>query len=311
MTIAAAIVGYGSAGRQHAQAIKDSGSVELRAVVETDLAIDTAACARRSSVAEVLRDPRIDLVALCLPPGGRAELGRRVLGAGKALLVEKPPAMDVAELDDLLARAKTQQTVAAVMLQHRMLLPPEAFGAKWGPATTSVLEVSRPRSGDHYLTRRWRGQPEHALGGILAHLGVHYLDLACQLLGRPAEVRLLGRRNRLPGIDSRVAGTVRFESGAVLSFAVTSEAAMRSERLAVFGEKHSVVIENGAVMLNDGQGERAFDAIATPRLRSQVYREVALSIAAGEEPRRCSLHAARGVTMLLRDAVRDEGAAPC
>ncbi|MFC7472564.1 Gfo/Idh/MocA family oxidoreductase [Actinomadura keratinilytica] len=51
----------------------------------------------------------------------------------------------------------------------------------------------------------WRGDPAASFGGIAAHLGVHYLDLACQLLGRPATVALAPVRERAPGIDSRVA----------------------------------------------------------------------------------------------------------
>ncbi|OKK12194.1 hypothetical protein AMK16_32045 [Streptomyces sp. CB00455] len=294
------IVGFGVAGRQHASALDGLAEARTVSVLEQDPTSDTGALRRAGSWRELLADPAVGLVALCVPPGGRAMLTVEALEAGKAVLIEKPPAVSDAEIERVTQAAVRAGKPVGVMLQHRMRLPEAALSTNWAsPATTAVLEVSRFRPPAHYRRADWRSDPASALGGIAAHLGVHYLDLACQLLGRPETVRLADSRELAPGIDTRVTGLVEFRTGATLAFTVTAESAVRTERLQVLGPDRGLCIADGTVSTQIGDTEQTWPTVTTPELRRAVYREMAEAVASGRPPRRCHLEGARGVTEIL------------
>ncbi|MFG2572542.1 Gfo/Idh/MocA family protein [Streptomyces sp. NPDC048481] len=294
------IVGFGVAGRQHAAALERLPGAGIVSVLEEASTVDTGDHRRAGSWRELLDDPDVGLVALCVPPGGRAGLAVQALEAGKAVLLEKPPAVSVAEIDAVAAVARRTGLPVGVMLQHRMRLPDAALAATWSaPSVTAVLEVSRFRPPAHYRRAGWRSDPAAALGGISAHLGVHYLDLACQLLGQPESVRLTPAREVAAGIDTRVTGVVTFVSGATLAFTVTAESMVRSERLQVLGPDGGLNITDGTVMTQIGGAERTWPTVPTAELRTDVYREMAEAMATGRPPARCHLDGARGVTGIL------------
>lgn len=307
MSLGVGIVGHGSAGRQHLAALRDVSGARAVAVLEDDPAAGTGGLPRADSWPALLADPDVGLVALCVPPGGRARLAIEALEAGKAVLLEKPPTTSAEEHAAVLAAARSAGRPVGVMLQHRLRLPEPALATDWtGPEVTAVLEVSRYRAPEHYLRAGWRSDPAASFGGIAAHLGVHYLDLACQLLGTPAAVDLAPVRRRAPGIDSRVAGTVSFEGGATLSFAVTAESPARTERLHLLGPGGALLVADGRVTTTgaDGVGT-TWPAAPTPALRSEVYREMVHAVATGLPPRRCHLQGALGVTDILARVGRE------
>lgn len=299
-----AVVGFGNAGRQHVAAIMAVGGTRLAGVVE----IDPVAAARASAsglpvrpLREVLDDGAVDLLALCVPPGDRPPITADALAAGKHLLVEKLPARCAAELGELMLAARRAGCLAGVMFQHRFALPePLRAGAqeRFANAAASLL-VSRPRSRTHYRAGDWRSRPETAVGGVTAHLGVHYLDLACQLLGEPVTVRPLARMDAAPGIDVQMCGHVSFRGGAQLAVTVTSRAAVRHEQLTVLGERDWVEVRAGAAT-----GELDGKPLATParpaaELRAAVYRELAGAVRGGPAPDLTALSRSVGVATVL------------
>jgi len=59
---------------------------------------------------ELLRDgPPIDAVALCTPPQVRGDLAARALAAGKHVMLEKPPGVSVAEIEQVSTSAAAAQ----------------------------------------------------------------------------------------------------------------------------------------------------------------------------------------------------------
>lgn len=294
------VVGFGIAAQQHATALEQLPEAGIVSVLEQDPTVDTGSHHRAGSWEQLLDDPRVDLVALCVPPGGRARMAVQALEAGKVVLLEKPPAVSVAEIDSVAAAARRTGLPVGVMLQHRMRLPEAALAATWSASSvTAVLEVSRFRPPAHYRRAGWRSDPTVALGGISAHLGVHYLDLACQLLGRPESVRLTPTREVAAGIDTRVTGMVAFRSGATLAFTVTAESMVRTERLQILGPDGGFNITDGTVMTQLDGTEQTWPTVPTSHLRTEVYREMAEAVATGRPPARCHLDGARAVTEIL------------
>ena len=297
------ILGAGSAGRQHQAAIGASATCRLVGVYDPDPAATLEGVPRAATAAELIQREDIDLVAFCTPPGDRLNDALAAVDRGAAILLEKPPVASLADLDALVSAADTAGVTAGVMMQHRFALPPVP---STGAGATCLVEVSRPRPAERFSGGGWRSDPNRALGGISAHLGVHYLDLACQLLGEPVEIEVVVPARTRDGIDLGATGYARFATGGTLAFTVTSTANRRSERLAYLGPTWSMTLQDGAAETSDPDiAPRA--ARPASLLRTLVYDDVASAIAAGTQPSVAALQLARPVMTLLeriREAAR-------
>ena len=300
-----AVVGLGAAGRQHLAALEHTAAGEVRAVCDADPARAATAAAALPKAQHldwegVLAAPDIDLIALCTPPGSHLALAEAALAAGKAVLVEKPPVRTEAELDTLLAASARAGRPVGVMLQHRFRLPEEALREQWSGRALGVLEVVRHRPAAHYARADWRLDPAVAAGGLFAHLAVHYTDLACQLLGDPVLVTGLVDCDLAPGVDTRLALTIRFASGATLSLTGTTAVDARGERLAVYDDHRLVTVHDGDARFTGVRaGATATAPMPTAALRTAVYEEFCLAAAGGPGPDRTALSRSRGVVRIL------------
>ncbi|MFE1872674.1 Gfo/Idh/MocA family protein [Streptomyces sp. NPDC059496] len=298
--VGVALVGFGGAGHQHVEALAQVDGTELRGILERDSATGTPKhAARYLSWDQLLRDASVQLVSLCTALGTRADMARQALEAGKAVLMEGVPTASTAELDQLVKLSERTGHPAGVMFPHRFGLPQEVLDWSWQSSATAVLEISRYRPPKRFQKLAWRRGPAQAMDSITTPLGVQYLDLVCQLLGEPAEVKLAGVREQPGGTATRVAGVVRFAAGGVLSFAVTSESAARIERLTVLDVDQSMLIDDGRLAIDGGTGLSDRRTMHASELRAEVYRDLAEAITAGRSPRRCHLVGARAVTMIL------------
>lgn len=292
-----AILGAGSAGRQHHAAIAAGDSCSLVGFVDPDPEARLGDVPRFDSVERLVAEAGPELIASCTPPVDRLEHARIAAEHGLALLVEKPPAASLADFDAMLKIVDGAGIVAGVMLQHRFAAP-EA--PEHPVAAACTVEVSRPRPADRFEGTDWRSSPEAALGGIAAHLGVHYLDLACQVLGRPESIEVAVPARTSRGIDLRAGGHVAFADGGSLAFTVTSQSSRRSERLAVLGPEDSWVLTDGA--LDVGQ-EEVRPLRPAGALRTLVYDDLAQAVRTGSGPRVAALHRTRAVLEIL-EAIR-------
>ncbi|MCP3798473.1 Gfo/Idh/MocA family oxidoreductase [Allokutzneria sp. A3M-2-11 16] len=299
--VAVAVVGLGNAGRQHLTAISATPLAEAVCVVETDLAAASRSALPVRDFDDVLADGDVEVVAICLPPGGRAGLVTAALAAGKHVLVEKPPAVDIDEFDALVAEAEKTDRLAAVMFQHRLALPDfldELVTSDRLAGATATLTVSRYRDRAHYDGGGWRSNREIALGGVTAHLGVHYLDLACQLLGVPRTVTPLSYVDQ-GGVDTRLTGRVEFESGADLAVSVTCHAQHRFEQLIALGEKDWIELRDGRCSGEIAGRQVDVRTTSAVDLRVAVYRRLAVAVRGRGGFGRIALHRSRGVTHVL------------
>jgi predicted dehydrogenase len=302
------LIGAGAAGRQHLAAIRVCPQVHAVGVVD----IDSDAAARLASeqrdphrvipfadLDQMLDDERVAIVAIATPPGNHRELAQRVLSAGRAILLEKPPLLTSLDLDIVIAHADAMGLAAGVMLQHRFRLGPDMTAHAWTDQALASVEVVRHRPAEHYSRAGWRTDAASSGGGLLAHLGVHYLDLACQLLGEPevldADIGELAGTS----IDQRIVLRARFRSGAGLAFVGSTALQSFAERLAVYDVDRQLVIEPKSTIYSAAGVEEIATAPATPELRARVYADVATAVRERRDPRVADLRSARGVIRLL------------
>lgn len=303
-----AIVGCGRAARQHVEALADCGIGRVVAVVDEDgdraseLARLTGAVAR--SLDAVLEDAHIDAISVCTPPDTHVSIAVGALHAGKGVLVEKPVTRTSNELDAILAAGGGSAAPAVAMLQHRGRLPAVALRDPWTGDAVAQIEVVRPRPRDHYLSDPWRHDPDRSGGGHVAHLAVHHLDMACQLLGMPAEVAGLTDCRDVRSIETRAALGVRFDSGGLLSVLASAHPGRRSDRLHVVdGDRELLLTHTGVEYRADGAVEHR-PAVPTAQLRTSVYREMRAALRCEAAPDRYALWRTRGVTAVMEEVRR-------
>src|SRR4051812_10724387 len=143
-------------------------------------------------VAEMLADPGVDLVDLCVPNDEHARLAIRAMEAGKHVLVEKPIALATADADAMVAAAKASGKL--LMVGHVLPFFPEFAYAReaiasgrFGKLKAAHLSrvISRPDWSSGIADADRSGGP-----AIDLHIhDTHFIGLVC---GVPKAVRSRG-----------------------------------------------------------------------------------------------------------------------
>jgi predicted dehydrogenase len=203
-TLRVALVGTGFAARIHASCWRrcTTTEVSLAAVVSSQLgraesfAAEVGAQRACSDLDQLLSDPGIDALDLCVPNHLHAELGRRALEAGKHLVVEKPltgcfddPAATsgeqmleraLASADSLVAEAR-QRGLAVCYAENWLYAPAVAKAAELAAtAGGPILRIcgEESHSGTHSpANKAWSS----AGGGSLLGKACHPLGAALHL----------------------------------------------------------------------------------------------------------------------------------
>lgn len=130
MTIRTAIVGYGKIARdQHLPALSADPRFILTAVC-TPAGDPGLGVPWFTGIDDLLvgMSGKIDAIVVCTPPTVRHDIARKALEAGLGVLLEKPPAATLGEIDDLmrLAAARKVPLFASWHAQHGAAIPAAA-----------------------------------------------------------------------------------------------------------------------------------------------------------------------------------------
>lgn len=189
MSLGVVIVGCGLVGRRRASALAAS---RLIACADLDPAKAEALAALVPGASAVSRwqdaiaRSDVDVVVVATTNDALTAIAAAALDAGKHVLVEKPAARNVEELDSLIAAAARHQLRVRVGFNHRY--HPALQKARElvdGGALGSLMFV-RARYGHGGrlgYEREWRADPALSGGGELIDQGVHLIDLARWFLG--------------------------------------------------------------------------------------------------------------------------------
>ena len=190
-----------------------------------------------TSYDEVLADPELDAVVVATPAVTHYELAKRALEAGKHVLVEKPPAMNVADAEDLVATAES--TGLALMPGHLLLYHPAVQEVKRLVDAGELGEVLCVYSNRQNLGRI--RTDENALWS----LGVHDLSVVLHLLEEePSEAWAHGNSFLTPGIEDVVFCYLRFPSGKIAHMHLSWLDPHKMRRITVVGKEKMVVFDD-------------------------------------------------------------------
>jgi predicted dehydrogenase len=188
-----ALVGFGYAGRTfHAPLISACRDLRLHTVVTSKPADLAAAWPQARAVAtldEALADPAIDLVVIATPDAVHAEQAEQALHAGKAVVVDKPFALNYVDAARLVDLATAKGALLSVFQNRRwdadfLALQAEIASDRLGRIATYESRFDRYRP---VVRDRWR---EAAGAGVWFDLGPHLIDQALVLFGRPLGITL-------------------------------------------------------------------------------------------------------------------------
>lgn len=229
----------------------------------------------------VVRDPEIDIVDICTPNDSHHQIALEAAKHGKAILCEKPLALNVRQGEAMVAAVKKARVVNMVCHNYRRI-PAIALAKKM---------IERGDLGDriyHYRARYaqdwiadpkfplvWRLQAKIAGSGTHGDIDAHIIDLGRYLVGeikevcgvmetfikeRPllAEARAglgarAGRKTGRVTVDDAVSWIGRFKSGALANLEATRFA---------HGRKNHITLE-----INGSKGSLVFDFEDMNRLK--------------------------------------------
>lgn len=245
-----AIIGCGQIGRWHLRAYARHPEAEVVAVADVDLerasamAAEIGAGAYRSH-SDLLAAETLDGASVCTVPATHREIAIDLLNAGVHVLCEKPLAVTVADLREMLEKAR---------VANRLLMP--AFKFRFHEEVERVRELLATGSLGRILTFRimfggqlnmagtWYVRPELSGGGVVMDNGPHAIDLIRHLLGEIGEITAEATDSQSYGVEDTGKLIIRLENGTVGTVDLSWAMAVPSRAyLEIFGEHGALLVD--------------------------------------------------------------------
>jgi len=199
----------------------------------------------------LINDPEINAVYIATPPDTHAKYAIEAMKAGKAVYVEKPMALNVAECEEMIGVSEeTGQPLFVAYYRRRLpaylkikeLIDNSVIG------DVKYLQVQlhhplKPEEINHALTLGWRVIPEISGGGHFHDLAPHQIDYLEYLLGpiREAKGIAVNQSGYYPA-DDMVTATFLFESGiaGTGSWCFTVPENLKTDKTVIIGSKGKI-----------------------------------------------------------------------
>ena len=230
-----AIIGAGWPGQQHARVVRSSKAAVLEALAEPNderaAEFTETFCPRKvyQDYSDLLGDPGVDAVVICLPNHLHFPATLAALRAGKHVLCEKPPTLNGAEMRVLQEEAEKRELVYFFSRQFRFtpamrlardLISRHELGTIYFAEAVWVRSRGIPSGLGGWFTERKRSG-----GGALIDIGIHALDSAWYLMGTPRPVSVTAAvfqnfkhlvQTPIFDVEDAAFALIRFENGAVV-----------------------------------------------------------------------------------------------
>lgn len=287
----AGVIGAGSfASRVLIPALRETG-FSLDAIASAN-GLTAQAAAQRFSFARadtptgVIESTEIGLAVIATRHSTHAALAERALRASKAVFVEKPPALSVAELAQLRdARAESGLPLfVGFNRRHAPLAGRMRSHLRTGRAPVEILirVNAGPLAPDHWLRDPLEG------GGRLIGEGCHFVDFACWLAGSwPIAVSC-----SVPSGDSTATAnaftvSLTFADGslATILYGALGAAGVAKEYVEAHSDGRSAILDDfRRLVLIDGRRRRRVRSHGQDKGHRAEFAHVRDSLLAGESP---------------------------
>lgn len=262
-----AIVGTGSIAGLHLTAIRDIPNVEVVAMCSSSKERAVQAQAKHGVPAyhdleTMLDQGDIDAIIICTASGHHLEPCVEAARRGIHVLSEKPLEVTMERAQKMIEVCKENQVRLACVFQSRFKpdyrrLKEAVEENKLGKLLLGNAYIKWYRPEEYYSSSPWRGTLAGDGGASLINQGIHTIDLLQDVMGdvKSVTAKVKTSVHDIEGEDLGVA-LIEFENGA-LGVIEGSTAAYPGypERLEVYGENGSVILEGGKIIAWNFKGD--------------------------------------------------------
>lgn len=206
------------------------------------------------SLEEMLDSEHVDVLHICTPHHLHVPMARYALEKGIHVLMEKPPAISQAQLDELLqidTKARLgicfQNRYNLDVIKAKEMLASGQTGAVLGARAF----VTWSRNEAYYTQSGWRGVKATEGGGVLINQTIHTLDLLRVFLGEPTSVEGHVSNHHLKGIievEDTAEAYILFGKTPAVFYATNSFCTDSPVMIEIVCEKMTLRLENGRLI---------------------------------------------------------------
>jgi predicted dehydrogenase len=248
------LLGTGLIAPFHARALQASRCARLVAAADLDgqrLEKFTAqfGCRGYARFEQMLADPEVQVVNVLTPNHLHHDAVLQAAAASRHVLIEKPPAMSLREVDSMIQACQKARVKAGVVLQCRTRKPVQAIrraisGGRFGRLLQADTFMKWFRAPEYYRMDAWR-MSQRAGAGVTIQQAFHYIDLLQYLAGPVTRVQAQMRNLTHPDvkIEDTLLSFVEYRSGALgVIEASTSHWPGTDMRIEINGENGTAIM---------------------------------------------------------------------
>ena len=224
-TLGFGLLGAGLVAPFHAKSLNDARGGELVAVCDVDseragkLAGDYGV-PTYGELPRMLDDPRVDVVNVLTPNHLHHDAVVLCAEAGKHVITEKPPAMSLREVDDMVAACERNGVKFGCTVQCRVRRAIQEMkraidSGRFGRLLHADTYMKWYRAADYYHMDAWRSSRRSGAGVTVQH-AFHYIDLLQYLVGPAAsvEARMTNLNHPSVHLEDTLIAYVTYANGA-------------------------------------------------------------------------------------------------
>jgi predicted dehydrogenase len=266
------IIGTGWGARVQAPTLREAG-LSVAAIAghnreRTRAIADDLGLRAHDDWRELIASPDIDLVTIVTPPSEHHEMALAAIAAGKHVLLEKPTAMNAAEVEELVTAAdRAPELVTLIDHELRFLPSWREARARMSDAIGEIryaeVRYSSPARGDRKREWNWWSDAKRG-GGVWGAVGSHFVD-ALRYFGMEAEQvhalmrtiidkRPSGDAMREVTSDDFTSVDLQLRDGrvATMTFSVVAAGPDEPSVLTIHGERGAMRFISEEVLLSNG-----------------------------------------------------------
>ena len=219
-----------------------------------------------TELAEMLADPKVQVVNVVTPNHLHRDAVLAIAAAGKHVLCEKPPAMSLADTDEMIAACERAGVKFGIFVQCRVREPIRAMKAaieqgRFGRLLRADAVMKWFRDAGYYHMDAWRSQRRSGAGVTIQH-AFHYIDLLQFLAGpaRSVDARMANLMHPDVDLEDTLDARIEFASGAVGTISASTGLWPGTDvRIELYGEKGAAIMAGASFSLWDFQDSRPED----------------------------------------------------
>jgi UDP-N-acetyl-2-amino-2-deoxyglucuronate dehydrogenase len=251
--IKTAVIGLGKVTPIHAKAFQNLSNSEFSACVSRDIKKAEMFAKEYKikpydNIEKMINETGVEAVSICTPHPVHKESALAALNAGAHVLMEKPLAVTVADCDEIINTAKSNNLTLAMISQRRfypsvMRLKKAIDDGKIGKPIIGTVVMLGWRDEIYYKSDPWRGSWRGEGGGVLVNQSPHQIDIMQWLMNdKIDEVYGVWANLNHPYIEveDSAAAIIKFKNGGIGNIVVSN-----SCNPALYGKVH-IHGDNGA-----------------------------------------------------------------